>query len=99
MASMWRYCRRRSGVEDVMSVGSVECKIVAGRRDTGTLNEGRRRSDWKMARGACVCGVMMSLCYISKVGQPFLKMNLPCPHEVQRSKQHTSNSGSSNSHA
>jgi len=66
----------------VMSVGKVECRIVVGRRDTGTLNEGRRRSDWKIARGACVCGVMISLSYISKIKQLLSEMNLPRPHEV-----------------
>ena len=59
--SMLRYCRRNTGLADVMSVGRVEWSIVTGRRELGDVREGRRRRHWKMALGACVAGVRMSL--------------------------------------
>jgi len=59
--SMLRYCRRSTGLADVMRVGSVEWRIVTGRREDGDVSDGRRRRHWKMARGACVAGVRMSL--------------------------------------
>ena len=83
IGSILRYCRRSTGLADVMSVGSVEWRIVTGKREDGDVSDGRRRRHWKMARGACVAGVRMSL---SPSQQKFPSVNVeycvPCPYEI-----------------
>lgn len=45
----------------VIRVGREECRIVAGRREEGVVRVGRRRRQGRMARGAEVVGVRISL--------------------------------------
>lgn len=53
--------RRTSGVDAESSVGSVEWRRVIGRSDGGTVREGRWRRFGRIARGASVEDVAISL--------------------------------------
>lgn len=64
---MWRVERRKIGVDAERKVGIVEWRRVIGRRELGTVREGRERRLGSIARGETVWGVTSRLRNVSDV--------------------------------
>lgn len=58
---MWKFERRKSGVEEEISVGSVLCRRVGAIREVGQIQERRFRRQGRIARGGRLIEVSMTL--------------------------------------
>jgi len=58
---MWKFERRKRGVEEDISVGSVLCRRVGAIRVVGQIQERRLRRQGRIARGGWEMDVSMTL--------------------------------------